>query len=86
MPVRDRDDSLTREQRHLDARVISPGQLDAPPGGDPLQLRIMGLETVGDPFRSGPGRRADRTVAFFQDKPLAGLHYLVPGLPRVAGQ
>jgi hypothetical protein len=58
-----------------------------PPVGEALQLRVMSLETVGDPFQRGPRRRADPAIAFFPDKPpLVGLQRLVPGLPRIAGQ
>jgi hypothetical protein len=86
MPVRDRDGQLTREQRHLDTSVINPGEFDIPAGGNALQLRVMGLETAGDPFQPLPGRQTEATVAFFQGKSFAGLHHLVPGLPRIAGQ
>jgi len=65
MPVRDRDSRLAREQRHLDASVIDPGELDMPPAGEALQLRVVSQKTVGDPFQPGPRRRAEPTVTFF---------------------
>jgi len=65
MPVRDRDSRLAREQRHLDASVIDPGELDMPPAGEALQLRVVSQKTVGDPFQPVPRRRAEPTVTFF---------------------
>jgi hypothetical protein len=74
MPVRDRDCHFAREQRHLDASVIDPGELDMPPAGEALQLRVMSLKTVGDPFQPGPRRRAEPAVASFPHQPpLIGL-------------
>lgn len=73
MPVRDRYGRLTGEQRHLDAGLISPGELDVSLGGDALQLRVARLETVGDLFQPGPGRWAERTVPLFQDPLLVGI-------------